>query len=508
MYPHKLLKKAPGLFQNTKSKKCDFYFSNKVKGLAAFNFGETSYFAQSLPKFREFRQALKYISAPALVVAVLFSGQVSGQLSGQLSDQAVSNPAQARDSITLNWALQQTQAHNAELAAYPYRLRQAQALVEQAGVRPNPELSLSVENAYGSGEYSNLDAAEISLTLSQTIELGGKRQQRLQYAGAEMMQQEAEYQLTRLDVLAETSRRYYQLLALQAKIEVNTQRQRQEAVALSSIEQRAKAGAIGQADVAKMALRQAHSQDEGRRLQNAQALAKLRLAAMWQGDGRFSLAEGDLSQLPPIPSRAQVAGSVEHSPNLLNQLALQRLSDANLNLAKAEGRSDMNIGIGVRQFEASNDQALLLDFSMPLAFSNPNRGRIKAAQAEAERNSSQQLLLRRQLQLSLLEVRQQLVGSSEQAQRLQQTLLPLAQTLLSETRKGYQQGRYSVLQWVDAQAELFAVEQKLINTQQQAFEQLLELERITGSAMTATYPISTASQAADTTLNNEESTHE
>lgn len=430
----------------------------------------------------------KPFSACALLVTALMAGQ-----------------AQARDSITLDWALQQTLTHNAELAAYPYRLRQAEALVEQAGVRPSPELGLSVENAYGSGEYSSLDAAEISLTLSQTVELGGKRQQRLQYAGAEMLQQEAEYQLTRLDVLAETSRRYYQLLALQAKLKVNQQRQVDEAGALKSIKQRARAGAIGQADVAKMALRQAHSQDEGRLLQNAQLLAKLRLAAMWQGDGRFDSVAGDLSQLPAIPDRAQVAASVEQSPTLLNQLALQRMSDANLKLAKAEGRSDITVGLGLRQFEASDDQALLLDFSMPLAFSNPNRSRIKAAQAEVELNSAQQLVLRRQLQLSLLELRQQLVGSQEQAQRLQQTLLPLAQTLLSETRIGYRQGRYSVLQWVDAQAELFSVEQQLIDSQQQSFEQLLELERITGTSMTDAAGATTVN---NTTIDNEESSHD
>lgn len=427
----------------------------------------------------------KQISASALALAVLFSGS-----------------SHAR-SITLEWALQQTLSKNAELVAYPYRLRQAEALAEQASVRPNPELSIAVENAYGSGEFSKLDAAEISLTLSQTIELGGKRQQRLQYANAELMQQETEYQLTRLDVLAETSRRYYQLLTLQEKIDVNNRRQREEAGALKSIEARAKAGAIGQADVAKMALRQARTQDEGRLLHNAQALAKLRLAAMWQGDGNFSHAQGELKQLPSLPDRAQVAASVEQSPNLLNQLALQRLADSRLALAQSEGRSDISIGLGVRQFQATDDQALLIDFSMPLAFSNPNRGRIKAAQAEADFSNNQQLVLRRQLQLSLLDLRQQLAGSIEQTKRLQTTLLPLAHTLLSETRTGYNQGRYSVLQWVDAQAELFSTERRLIDTQQQAFEQLLELERITGSPMTRA-----AAAAAHKTPNAPSNTNE
>ena len=78
-------------------------------------------------------------------------------------------------SINLAEALERTLKENPELELYPLAQRQAEALRLQAGIRPSPELSLELENAFGSGEFSGTDSAEVTLALSQTIELGGKR---------------------------------------------------------------------------------------------------------------------------------------------------------------------------------------------------------------------------------------------------------------------------------------------------------------------------------------------
>ena len=51
----------------------------------------------------------------------------------------------------------------------------AEALVEQAGLRPNPEVSFEVENIAGTGAFSGLQATEFTLAASLPIERGGKR---------------------------------------------------------------------------------------------------------------------------------------------------------------------------------------------------------------------------------------------------------------------------------------------------------------------------------------------
>ena len=51
-----------------------------------------------------------------------------------------------------------------------------------AGRLPNPELSVTLENVAGDGAYQGDDAAELTIELSQPIELGGKRQLRREAA--------------------------------------------------------------------------------------------------------------------------------------------------------------------------------------------------------------------------------------------------------------------------------------------------------------------------------------
>jgi cobalt-zinc-cadmium efflux system outer membrane protein len=177
---------------------------------------------------------------------------------------------------------------------------------------------------------------------------------------------------------------------------------------------------------------------------------------------------------------------VSSAPQLQRQLALTRLADAELQLAQSGGRSDLTLSAGVRRFELSDETALVLSAAMPLNFSNPNRGRIAAAQHQQARSQRQQALIEQQLTLSLAELQQRLIHIQSQIQQLRTELLPRAQRLLDQTLSGYRRGRYSVLALTDAQSERFGLEQQLIELRRSAHLQLLELERITGAPLIAT----------------------
>lgn len=396
---------------------------------------------------------------------------------------SVSNTLQAGESIDISLALQKTLDKNSTLQAYPFHLRRTEALKLQASLRPTPSVGLRVENVLGSGEYSDSNSAETSLTLSQTIEMGGKRLQRLKFASADIRQQQAEYELTRLDLLAETSRRYYHVLVIQARQSVVTLSISAERQALTVIQQRAKAGAVGQADVSKMDLRLAKSQALAQQLQAEHRLASSRLAAMWQSRVDFPSVAGAFTALPQLPNSDQLLALVEQSPALLNRLALERLQDRRVSLAQANGRSDITVGLGVKQLGATDDQALSFSVSMPLSFSNPNRGRIAAALAERELTVMESEQVKQRLELELLETLQRLESTGQQVDTLRQQLIPKAEVLLADIKRGYQQGRYSVLQWTDAQAERVTLEQAQINLLHSFYLQLLELERITGQPL-------------------------
>ena len=387
--------------------------------------------------------------------------------------------------LSLKQALTNTEQNNTLLLQYPYQQAQAQAMAQQAEITPQPELALEAENIFGSGSYSSLDRAEYTLSLSQNIELGDKANKRLMLAQASGDYEQAEYVLTRLDVLAETSRRYYQLLQLQSMQQLLGERLKLEQQALATLKRRARAGVVTQADVAKMDLRQAQTQSAQQRLASQYALQQLRLASMWQAEADFDQVSGDLLQLPELPKREQLLNALQQSPAIFQQQALLRLSDAQVNYAESEASSNLNLGVGFKHFKASDDNALTLSFSVPLAFQNKNAGRIKAAKAQQQLSVLQQQQQRQQLTLQLLEYQMHIQHAAAAVQMINEALLPKAQKLSVSIQAGFKKGRYTVLQWIDAEAELFALQQQRLSFSHSIYLYLLEIERITGQAMSA-----------------------
>ncbi|WOT03980.1 TolC family protein [Shewanella youngdeokensis] len=399
--------------------------------------------------------------------------------------QAVVEPLPAHvTAIKLPWVLEQTLLNNVALKAYPYSLRASEALTLQAGIKPNPELSVNVENILGTGDMQGIDNAEISLALSQLIELGDKRQRRIDYASANQKQQLSEYEAQRLQVLAETTERYLQLLRLQAIDQWIARRIGVEQTALQNIEQRAQAGAILQADVSKMQLRLSRSKVLQQRIAGEFTVAKQKLAAMWSSEVAFTAVNDELKAVQVLPTAASVLNAIETAPQYLQLLNVERVLVAKRRMEESKAQADITLGVGLKSVDGFDDGAFMVNFSMPLQFSNPNAGNILAAKALEDKANEEQRLVREQLKLTLLAVHQSMVNNAQQVELLNTQVLPLAKQLLTHTQTAYQTGQANVLQLADAQAELFSVELELIEAKAAVYLSLLALERITGQSMT------------------------
>src|SRR5690606_32419595 len=93
----------------------------------------------------------------------------------------------------------------------------ARALVGQAGLRPNPEVSLEAENFAGTGEFSGVRAIEYTLAARLPIERGNKRQARVQAAGAELAVAELRGELALTDLGRTVRERYIAAVAAEAR---------------------------------------------------------------------------------------------------------------------------------------------------------------------------------------------------------------------------------------------------------------------------------------------------
>lgn len=420
-----------------------------------------------------------------ICMAALYCAKSTAAESSPLASwqaQKVGSTTEAK--ISLTWALEQALLHNIALKPFPYTLRASEALVMQAGITPNPELSVSVENILGTGDQQGIDNAEVKLVLSQLIELGDKRQRRIDYAQADQKQQLSDYESIRLQVLAQTTERYYQLLRLQALQAWIDSRIEREQASLAAMKARASAGVVIPADVSKMQLRLIRSKVVKQRIDGDFTVAKQKLAAMWSSEVKFTAASDELVPLQVLPTAASVLNAIETAPQYLQLLSVERVLIAKRRMEESKAKADITLGVGVKSDEGFDDGALMVNFSMPLQFSNPNQGNILAAKVQEDKAHEQQRFVREQLKLTLLELHQSMLNNAKHAQLLKAQVLPLAKQLQQHTQSAYQTGQANVLQLADAQAELFSVERELIEAKTAVYMALLAIERMTGQSMT------------------------
>ncbi len=389
--------------------------------------------------------------------------------------------------LTLKQALINTEQQNPLLKRYPYHQKILSALKSQAALSPNPVINVEAENLLGTNDARGVQGAEITLAFSQLIELGDKRQSRINYATANIKAQAIQYQNTRLALLATTGERYYEALKFQTLLTLNSERQHVVSQALKAIKQRANAGAVSQADVTRMRYALSQVELETAKLNSEFERVRLSLNELWNEQHDYTNFAGNMATLIPLKSEQALLNAVNQAPEfaMLQQQYLQQA--ANLTLQKANGQSDINVGAGLRYNQQSHTSSLLFSFSMPLQLSNSNSGNIEAANSQLALLREQQGQLRVQLRQQVRTLYTYYQGKTLQAQLLSEQVIPQAQTLIEQSLKSYQRGQISVLQLLDAQQALFDSKGALINTYAALYQTHLALERLTGQSLTETF---------------------
>lgn len=254
----------------------------------------------------------------------------------------------------------------------------AQARVRQARVRPNPVLGLDVENAYGSGPYSGLDNADMTLALSQDLELWGRRSMRIDAARAEAGAVELQRDLAVIDAAGRLALVYAEAEAAQRRAELA-----EETLALTVADARAALALVEQgrepllrgiqAEAEAASARAAH--DEARAERDA---AYARLAAVAMIPVTVTRIDDSLLDQPP----AATSRTVSEAPTVRVAQAQRMAADRRVEVQRTQARPDVNASIGIRRFEAEKATALTFGVSLPLPLFDRNRGNIEAAQAE------------------------------------------------------------------------------------------------------------------------------
>ena len=382
--------------------------------------------------------------------------------------------------ISLNGAVARTLARNPELVAFGYQFQAQDGRVLDAGLAPHPELSLTVENALGTGEFTGFDGAETTLSIAWVLE-HGVRQRRLETARAGVSLLEVEADIMRLNAAAETARLFFSCLSNQAQI-VNAG----EAVQLAqetvrAVKKRVQAGKSPQAELARAQAELARLKLNQEDFEHELLSASRRLAAQWgETEPGFKRVSGDILSLPTTDSYATLKTRIERNPNIARFLSKQRVDEAELRLAEAQRKQSWRVSAGVRRLEITDDEALVANLTIPLALRNRNQGGIAEARANLAQTDANAVAARIRVETSLFVIYQELQHSLHRAKAFRDDVIPHLEQALADTRNAYELGRYSYFEWHTVQKDLLEARRALVEASVDAHKNTIEIERLTG----------------------------
>ncbi|KRA81230.1 TolC family protein [Altererythrobacter sp. Root672] len=382
---------------------------------------------------------------------------------------AVPLSAAAQDTVTLEEALDLAGAtsvasagsQNPRAIGPRAEVEAAQALVTQAGLGPNPEASLEVENVAGSGLYSGTSAAEYTFSAGLPLELGGKRGARLAVARADVDVARLREQVALADLAMTVRQRYVGAVAAQSRV----------TLALDVVERNRELARIATELVdagREPPLRSLRAQSElaeaEAELKAAQATAlasRFALGMLWSQDPAPPPADGFPRIEPPYELLAEYQG-LEPRLAAAERIAAQSV----IGRERTLGIPDPTVSAGVRRFEESNDNALVLGLSIPLPFRDRNQGNVAAAQAQARAAAARETVAVSEYRQAVAEARADYLAAEAKADTLEAGSLPQAEEAVRLADIGYRNGKFEMLELLSAAEARDGIRRALIDARE------------------------------------------
>lgn len=417
--------------------------------------------------------------------------------------QSASAWAEAAQSLNLEDALQAAVTRNPQLKAARAQLNVSQAAIRTASARLNPVFSSDNGIAEGTSRVG----------IEQTIELGGKRKNRIALA---MAQRDAVFSLynTRfLDIRSDVRRVYTQLYNAQEKqlTYENILQVTQELVNIAKMRQ--KAGDIATLDVLQTEIVNVNAQNDLQTIVQDVVLNRNRLNALLRQPlhtNTVLTAPSTVPQLMPSPNtlpsntnptvlKAAINQWDGDSESLI-QLAYQRrpeLQQINRNLvvtqremAVAKGNRIPNLALTAgpdivykNLNNSANQTSVFFTGTLEIPLFNRQQGPIQEALAKGVQLQEEAEALKTTISLEVSNALYSYGMNLKRVQRYEQILLPYSTTVVQKSKRAFQEGKSSILTPINAQQAYINTRIGYLQALQDTQNSISDLERAIGAGL-------------------------
>jgi cobalt-zinc-cadmium efflux system outer membrane protein len=372
--------------------------------------------------------------------------------------------------------------------AAAHEVAAAEAEASQAGRLPNPELDYQREGRQAGWRTT-------TILIRQPLELGGKRQARIDLAEGASALARGELALRRGELRAGVRAAFYALLLAQEKQQLA---EAGAALARRSVEiaaRRVQAGKISPLDETRARLAAVDAASESTRAGAELLIARTRLGALVGQAGTPALtAAGDPAALPLLkPLAALLPGAGNTGVGNMGAVRQARLrlaaQEAQTEVERAARIPDLTLSAG-RQREEEGPQArgrTVIGLSVPLPLFDRNQDRLLASLRRADKARDELAAAEVDTAVRIAETHTRYELASAEARLLAADVIPSAQSAHALTLTGFEYGKFSFLDVLDAQRTLFQVRSRRSDALLAAWQAWADIERLAGpGASTAT----------------------
>lgn len=385
----------------------------------------------------------------------------------------LAGPAGAQG-LSLDQALDAAFSQNPDFAAIGREIGIAEGERRQAGLIPNPELSWEVED-------TRRHTSTTTVTLSQALELGGKRGARIEVAEAGQAIARLELERQRNSLRADVIQAFHAALRAQTALELAQQSQALTERGLRVVEGRVRAGQSSPVEATRAQVQLAQAEAAVRRARTERGVANQVLARLTgSAEARFDRLDASNLSPGPAPQAEPLLAKVEQTAEWRLAAAQIERGDASLGSEKAQRIPNLTVSLGSQYSREDRERVNVVGLSMPLPLFDRNQGNILAAARRADQARDLRNAVELRLRSETRSALEQWGTAMGEVQAYDRTILPAAQQAVDTATRGFEMGKFAFLDVLDAQRTLIEARGLYLEALAQATDAQAQVERIYG----------------------------
>ena len=322
-------------------------------------------------------------------------------------------------SITISGAVSIFLQQNLQLVAARYDIDTAEAEKLTAKLRPNPEISVAFTDIPLDFRRNFVKPHTFDYNISQTLELGGKRQKRIDAANADSEVAKAQFQTVVWQMTNDLKKKFYAVLLAESLLNLARENQKTFAEIVTHTTEVFQSGEISGLDLQRLEIEKFKFDTDLANSERDYELALRDLRVALGGDYRAMDIEAagaiDYYQQYDFSLSDLRTKALAARPDLKAAQLSERSADATIKLQDAQKIPDITVGAGVEQVPAEGN-TYNVGVSIPIPVSNRNQGERAKALIQKQKAQNDQLLITNQV---LSDVDKALVAFEIQKRRVE-----------------------------------------------------------------------------------------